>query len=58
MNTYHAFYRGKKLELKAETTYKAQQEAVKLFKAKKAFEITIMLVAKGEEPYTHSTTEI
>lgn len=43
MRTYHAFYRGKTFELQAETSYAAQQAAAKHFKAKKAYEVTIVL---------------
>jgi hypothetical protein len=57
-NTYHAFYRGKKLELTAKTSFKAQTKAAATLKAKKSYEVTVMLVAKGDVPYTHSTAEI
>ncbi len=48
MNTYHAFYKGKKIELQAETSYKAQQLAATQFKARKSYEVTVMLVAKAD----------
>lgn len=43
MNGYKAFYRGKSMEVMAETSYKAQQIAAEKFKAKKRHEVTIML---------------
>lgn len=43
--TYHCFYRSKKLQIEAETSYAAQQEAARQFKAKKAYEVTVVLVA-------------
>jgi hypothetical protein len=43
MRTYHAFYKGKKHELQAESSYAAQQAAAKYFKAKKAYDVAIVL---------------
>lgn len=40
---YKAFYRGKTCMVCANTSYEAQQEAAKLFKAKKSFEVTVVL---------------
>jgi hypothetical protein len=53
MNTYHAFYKGKKIELETETSYAAQVKAAEMFKAKKSFEVDVILVAKNGEPVTH-----
>jgi len=50
MNTYHAFYNGKKIELQAPTTYAAQQAAAKTFKAKKSWQVSIVLVATATRP--------
>jgi len=50
MNTYHAFYANKKIELEAETSYAAQQAAAKQMKAKKPHQVTVVLIAKAEEP--------
>jgi len=57
MNTYHAFYKGKKIEVEAETSFAASRKAAGLFKARKAWEVTVVLVAKNGEPVTHSTGE-
>ena len=43
MRTYKAFYRNKVIEVQAETSYDAQQAAAKLFKAKKAYDVTVVL---------------
>ena len=43
MNGYKAFYKGKSIEVYAETSYKAQELAAKQFKAKKSWEVTVML---------------
>lgn len=48
MNTYHAFYKGQKKEIKAETTLKAQNLAAQLWKAKKSWDVTVVLVAKED----------
>ena len=56
-NTYHAFYNKKTLELKSDTAYHAQLKAAELFKAKKSYEVAVVLVAKGDEPVIHSTSE-
>jgi hypothetical protein len=45
MNTYHAFYNGKEIELKADSSYQAQQKAAITFKAKKSYQVTVVLVA-------------
>lgn len=59
MNTYHAFNsKGGKIELTANTSYEAQKKAALLFKAKKAYEISVILVAKDNVPVVHSTSEI
>lgn len=57
MNTYHAFYKGKQIELTAATSYAAQQAAAKQFKAKKSYDVTVVLVAKGETPVIHNPAD-
>jgi hypothetical protein len=54
MNTYHAFYRGKKIEIEAETSYKAQRLASVILKAKKSWEVTVILVAKDGVEVVHT----
>lgn len=43
MRDYVAFYRGKRVELKANSSYEAQQTAAKLLKAKKSYDVAIVL---------------
>lgn len=43
---YKCFYRGKTCEVYALRSFDAQQAAAKIFKAKKAYEITVMLCEK------------
>jgi len=57
MNGYIAFYRNKRIEVYAETSYAAQLEAAKRFKAKKTHEVTVVLAEKNGKPVTHSTGE-
>lgn len=58
MNGYKAFWRGKSIEVHADTSYKAQQIAAEKLKAKKAYEVTVMLCEKNGEQVTHSTSDI
>ena len=58
MNTYKAFYKGKSIELMADTPYVAQLEAAKQFKAKKSWDVAIVLLAVGDREVVHSTSEI
>jgi hypothetical protein len=58
MNTYQAFYRGKSIQLEAESSYKAQQLAATLLKARKSYDVAVVLVAKDGEQVSHSTAEI
>lgn len=58
MNGYICFYKGKKIEILAESTYEAQKKAAVIFKAKKAFEISIMLAEKDGKQVTHSTSSL
>jgi len=50
MFTYIAFYKGKEITVNALRSFDAQEIASKIFKAKKSYEVTVMLVAKGDEP--------
>jgi hypothetical protein len=60
MNTYHAFYKGKQIELEAETSYKAQLAAAVLFnvKAGKSYTVNVVLVGIAGKQVTHSTAGI
>lgn len=54
MNGYIAFYKGRKTEVMADTSYEAQQKAAKHFKAKKSYEVTVMLAEKNGQQVVHS----
>jgi hypothetical protein len=43
MNGYKCFYKGKTCEVNADTSYQAQQQAAQILKAKKPYEVTVML---------------
>lgn len=45
MFTYICFYKNKEITVEAPTSYEAQKTAAVIFKAKKAYEITVMLAA-------------
>lgn len=55
MNGYICFYKGKKIEVLAESSYQAQAKAAAQFKAKKSWEVTVVLAEKNGEQVTHST---
>lgn len=54
MNGYKAFYRSRTCEVYAESSYKAQLEAAKVFKARKSHEVTVVLCEKEGEQITLS----
>jgi hypothetical protein len=58
MNTYNCLYKGKFIEVLASTSYAAQCEAVKIFKAKKSFDVSVYLVqlANSSEVVTQVIT--
>lgn len=58
MNGYMAFYRGKQLEVYAVSSYEAQKKAAERFKARRSYEVTVVLAEKVGTPVIHSTTEI
>ncbi len=58
MNGYKAFYRGRSCEVWAETSRQAQVKAAVEFKARKEWEVHVVLCEKDGEPVTHSTSEL
>ena len=58
MNGYICFWKNKRIEVYAETTYAAQKEAAKILKVKRSYEITVVLAEKGGEQVIHSTSEL
>ncbi len=58
MNGYLAFYKGKQIEVFADTSYQAQLKAAKIFKAKKSYEVTVIIAESNGKEVIHSTHEI
>ena len=58
MNGYICFYRGKRLEVYAETSLEARDKAAAQFKTRKAYEVTATLAEKNGEQVTHSTAAL
>lgn len=54
MNGYKAFYKNKTAEVYADSTYQAQQIAAQQFKAKRSYEVTVMLCEKAGQQVTHT----
>lgn len=57
LNGYKAFYKGKSIEVYAESSYKAQLKAAIEFKAKKSYEITVILCEKVGEIVVHNSSQ-
>jgi len=53
MNKYKAFYKGKSTEIEAPTSYRAQRQAAEYFRARQAFQVTVVLAERNEKPITH-----
>src|ERR1017187_9443622 len=48
MNGYKAFYKGKAIEVYADTMYQAQLQAAQTFKAKKSYDVHVVLCETQE----------
>ncbi|MFH1984767.1 MAG: hypothetical protein ABIL58_23245 [Pseudomonadota bacterium] len=48
LNGYIAFYKGKRIEVFAKTSFEAQQKAAATFGAKKSYDVTVELAQKAE----------
>lgn len=53
-NGYKAFYKGRNIDVYAETSYQAQLKAAQIFKAKKSYEVTVILCEKSGEQVIHT----
>lgn len=59
MNTYQAFYKGKSIQVQAATSYQAQQKAAAEFKAKKSYDVTVVLIALADgKEIVHNPAEL
>jgi len=54
MNGYKAFYKGKSIEVEADTSYKAQLKASEIFKAKKSYQVTVIICEKEGKQIIHN----
>ena len=48
MNGYITFYKDKSHEVWAPTSYEAQQQAAKFFKAKRSYDVTVVLCERKD----------
>jgi hypothetical protein len=53
MNGYKTFYKNQEKEVYANSSYEAQKQAAILFKAKKSYEVTVILCEKDGQQVTH-----
>lgn len=53
MNGYICFYKGKKVEVHADTQLEARDKAVAHFKAKKPWDVMTVLAEKAGQQVTH-----
>ena len=51
---YIAMYKGKKIEVYSDTSYHAQLEAARIFKAKKSYEVDVYLCEKNGQEVIHT----
>ena len=54
-NGYVAFYKGKKVDVEADTMYGAQKTAAKYFNAKKEYDVNVVLAEVDGKQYVQST---
>lgn len=55
---YIATYRGRSIEIYADTTLQAQEAAAKFFKARKTYEVDVMLAEKNGKPVVHDPSAL
>lgn len=53
MNGYVCFFKGKEIEVMAETSYAAQKDAAVQFGTKKEYMVTVVLAEKDGKQVTH-----
>jgi hypothetical protein len=57
MNGYKAFYKDKTCEVYANSSYEAQQKAAAQFKAKKSYEVTVVLCELQGQQVIHTADQ-
>jgi hypothetical protein len=58
MNGYKVFYRGKSAEVQAITSFEAQIAGAKLLKARRSYEVTVVLCEKDSAPVIHDPAQV
>lgn len=58
MNGYKAFYKSKQLDIYANSSYEAQKLAALQFKAKKSYEVTVILCELSGSQVTHNPSTL
>lgn len=53
INSYKAFYRDRVVEVQAETTFGAQVLASEMFKARKSYEVSVILCEREGKQVNH-----
>lgn len=56
MNGYIGFYKEKKVEVRADTSFEAQKKIADMLKVKKAYQITVVLCELDDKQVVHSPT--
>lgn len=54
MNGYVAFYKQQRIEVYANSSYEAQQKAAAILKARKSYEVTVVLAERNGEQVVHT----
>jgi hypothetical protein len=54
MNKYECFWKAKRITVEADTSYQAQQKAQAIFKAKKGYEVAVVLAELNGQVYMNS----
>jgi hypothetical protein len=54
MNGYVCFYRGKRCEVYADTSFAAQEKAAQVLKARKSWEVTVVLAERAGQQVEHT----
>ena len=53
-NRYIAFYRGKQVEVKADTSLEAQRLAAHYWRVKRSYDVTVVLAETAGQPVIHT----
>lgn len=56
MNKYECFYKDKRITVEAERSADAQKKAAEQFKARKTYDVTVVLAELDGKPYVHTAT--